>query len=796
MTETRLLSRIVRGLSQSRDAGVETMLRKGMALLRDAAAARVHLLNCDAVGPGARVVGTPMIENRGRIVIGGGFIARSTYSPVELATGPNGLIEIGEAVWLNFGTAIHAEQSVQIGDRTHVGQYSIIADTEAPEAGPTSEAPRPIRIGADVWIAGRVTVLPGASIGDGSVITAGSVVSGDIPAGVVAGGIPARVLRRVSDDASYANGDGASLTDVAAQPEPSAAEAAAQPTIEPLARAEAEPAARAEAAFHGLLLADFTVDALADQIERDAESPPLAVEVGPFGQVVQSLLDGPSADFALVWTRPEAALPAFAKLADFQQVEPSLLLAEVDAFCDVIAAGASRFKFVFVASWVLPAWRRGMGAVDTGEAGLTRALWAANLRVSERLAAVPNAHLLTTQRWLDSAGRGFAPKAWYLGKVAFHDAVFAEAASELKAALRSLTGQARKLLVLDLDDTLWGGIVGDVGWENLRLGGRDGEGEAFVDLQRAAKALTRRGVVLALVSKNEEATALEAIRKHPEMVLREEDFVGWRINWNDKARNIVELATELNLGLQSVVFIDDNPVERARVREALPEVLVPEWPEDKLLYPSALHALRCFDSLAITAEDAQRTQLYSSERKRDALLQQVGSLDDWLKSLGITVRVEPLGPANLVRSAQLLNKTNQLNLSTRRLSESELLDWARGPGRGFWAITVGDRFGDAGLTGLISLEADNCVGRIVDYVLSCRVMGRKVEEAMLHLAVREAQRRGLSAVEGLYQQTAKNKPALTFFQKSGFASADGARFVWDVHNDYPLPDVVTLERAE
>src|SRR6185436_7160553 len=152
--------------------------------------------------------------------------------------------------------------------------------------------------------------------------------------------------------------------------------------------------------------------------------------------------------------------------------------------------------------------------------------------------------------------------------------------------------------------------------------------------------------------------------------------------------NIAELATELNLGLQSVVFVDDNPVERARVREALPEVLVPDWPEDKLLCPSALLALRCFDTPGITREDAERTQLYSAERKRDALMQQVGSLDDWLKGLAIRVKVEPLGAANLARTAQLLNKTNQMNLTTRRLAEPELSEWARGPGRSLWAVTV------------------------------------------------------------------------------------------------------------
>jgi FkbH-like protein len=623
------------------------------------------------------------------------------------------------------------------------------------------------------------------------VITAGSIVAGEIPSGVVAGGIPARVLRRVDDQANGANGRGPSpFADAAPAPAPNASSA----TPADGAPAVPEPPPRPEPAFSGVVIADFTADDFARVLEQDPELPQLGAEVASFGQVVQSLLAGDAADFAFVWTRPDAALEAFAKLAEFEPVDHAALLAEVDAFCKVVATGAKRFKHVFVASWTLPPWRRGMGAIDARETGLSHALWAINLRLSEQLAPLSNVHVLNAQRWIDAAGRGFASKAWYLGKVAYPNDVFAEAARDVKAALRSLSGQARKLLVFDLDDTLWGGIVGDVGWENLRLGGHDGEGEAFVDLQRAAKALTRRGVVLALVSKNEESTALEAIRSHPEMVLREDDFVGWRINWTDKARNIVELATELNLGLQSVVFIDDNPVERARVREALPEVFVPEWPEDKLLYPSALLGLRCFDSVSITSEDAQRTQLYTSERKRDALLKQIGSLDDWLKGLNIKVRVEPLGPANLVRSAQLLNKTNQLNLSTRRLGESELMEWTKAPSRKLWSFSVSDRFGDAGLTGLVSIEVDQRIGRIVDYVLSCRVMGRKVEETLMHLAIAEAQKLGVDIVEARYLKTAKNKPVLSFLQKSGFATTDGELFTWDALREYRLPEAVTLER--
>lgn len=499
-------------------------------------------------------------------------------------------------------------------------------------------------------------------------------------------------------------------------------------------------------------------------------------------------------DYAVVWTRPESAVPSFAKVMAFEAVDEETLLAEVDAFAQVLENGLRDYRFAFVPTWTSPAWQRGLGFIDTRPNGVTRALMAMNLRLMQRLAHCPNVYVLNAQRWVDAAGRGaHSAKLWYMGKVPFHTTVFEQAALDIKAAVRGLSGMARKLVIVDLDDTLWGGIVGDAGWENLRLGGHDSVGEAFVDFQRSLKALKNRGIVLGIVSKNDESVALEAIRKHPEMVLREDDFVAWRINWQDKARNIADLVSGLNLGLQSAVFIDDNPYERARVREALPEVLVPDWPEDKLAYASALASLRCFDAPAVSREDLARTEMYASERKREALRANVGSIEEWLRGLEIRVRAEPLGAANIARTTQLLNKTNQMNLTTRRMTEPELEAWVKEPHRKLYAIHVSDRLGDSGLTGILSLEKEGDVARIVDFVLSCRVMGRKVEETMAHLAVETARALSASTVLAEYLPTKKNKPCLEFWQRSKFACDDGTHFRWDVREPYALPDVITLE---
>ena len=774
VTLKRFLSRASAALKRNRGLPIGPFLSRGMRFLTAAANARFQLRDCDVVGTGARVNGRPRIANQGHIVIGDDLILMSRWNPVELVTGASGRIEIGRGVALNFGTSIRAERLVSIGDDAMIGQYCILGDSDSPEpmegapTGVRSGDPRPITIGEGAWLAGRVTVRPGSSVGKGSVVTAGSVVDGDIPAGVLAAGIPARVVRRLNGEA-----------------------------VSPAAVVREAAWTKLPVSQSGLVLADFTADELSRRLTDDPEAPAVGVETAPFGQVTQTLMQGIPAeagDFAVIWTRPETAVPSFGRMLRFETVTEAELLDEVDQFASLIATGCKALKAAFVPTWTLPPWQRGLGMLDGRPGGAMRSLAAANLRLAERLSAVPGVYLMNAQRWLDTVGQGaHSAKGWYLGKVPFGAEVFAEAARDVKAALRGISGQARKLLVLDLDDTLWGGIVGDAGWEGLRLGGHDGIGEAFVDFQRAIKALARRGVILAIVSKNEESVALDAIDKHPEMVLKRQDFVGWRINWQDKARNIVELASELRIGLQSVVFIDDNPVERARVREALPEVLVPEWPADKILYPSAFGALRCFDTAAFSSEDAARTQLYADEKKRETLRAEVSDVGAFLKSLQIRVKLERLGTSNLARTTQLLNKTNQMNLSTRRLTSEELTAWTSHPGRALWTVTVADKFGDAGLTGIVSLEKSGEGARLVDFILSCRVMGRKIENTMLHVAVEHARSLGLRSLEAQFLPTAKNKPCREFLLGSGLERSAEDLFTWDLSNPYLLPEAVELK---
>ncbi|MBI5741713.1 MAG: HAD-IIIC family phosphatase [Nitrospirae bacterium] len=553
-----------------------------------------------------------------------------------------------------------------------------------------------------------------------------------------------------------------------------------------------------------VLISDFNLDIFSGYLSNDEELPAVAAVAAPFGQVTQLLVQedpeywNGNTDFAFIWTRPEGVIKSFNDLLAYNPHSIADILDEVDQFASLLLKLCDRVRFVFVPAWI-KSFNRGSGLLDMKkDVGIANILMQMNLRLCEIFEQRSNIYLLDSQNWVNAAGKyAFNPRLWYRGKIAFGNDVYKAAVRDIKSAIRGLEGLSKKVLVLDLDNTLWGGVVGDLGWEGIVLGGHDPIGEAFADFQRALKALSNRGVLLAIVSKNEEPVALEAINKHPEMVLRLKDFAGWRINWLDKASNIADLIADLNLGLQSVVFIDDNPMERARVRETLSEVLVPEWPEDIMLYTSTLLGLRCFDSPSLSKEDTERTKMYISEKQRKELRKSLGSFDEWLGSLETRTSVEELNRVNLQRTAQLLNKTSQMNLSTRRLSERELADWADEDYRKLWTFRVSDKLGDSGLTGIISLEVINKTGRIVDFVLSCRVIGRKVEEAMLFTVIDYARGLGLDELVAEFLPTQKNKPCLDFWKRSGF-DFDVRRnsFTWDVERDFQMPEHIEILTTE
>lgn len=392
-------------------------------------------------------------------------------------------------------------------------------------------------------------------------------------------------------------------------------------------------------------------------------------------------------------------------------------------------------------------------------------LYKLSLALSEKTLG-SNIAVLDPTRWMVQQGsNAMSSQLWYLSKTPFHKNVFKSAANTCKSTYDAFVGNTKKVLIVDLDDTLWGGIVGDDGLENLKIGGHDAIGEAFADFQKWIQMIKSWGVILCICSKNDEKIAMEVFEKHSGMVLKKEDFVKWKINWNDKAANIAEMINELNVGMDAVVFLDDNAVERNRIRTALPGIYVPDLPEDKMEYPAFIRSLNCFNRIAITEEDKNRTELYKTEQNRTESQYTFASVEDWLESLKIEINFEELNDTNLVRAEQLLNKTNQMNLRTRRMNKEELKKWAAQKNHWFYVVHVKDVFGDNGITGLISFyKTDNNEFFINDFVMSCRVMGRKIEDKMLNFIVEKSKTEKCSQVVAEYVQTEKNKPVKDFFE--------------------------------
>ena len=547
-----------------------------------------------------------------------------------------------------------------------------------------------------------------------------------------------------------------------------------------------------------VLISDFNISALARYMSADESNTGYSVSEAPYGQVFGALTNtynsDSSTDCAFIWTRPEAISSYFSAALNGYEIDEQGCIDEIISFAEIIKNFSQNFKSCFVASFVLSTDNIGYGLLDWKPGiGISRLLSLLNLKMSEILASSDNIYILDTNSWLLNGKSESLPKMWYAAKVPFHNNTYQCAAKDIICATKAVDGMSKRIIFLDLDNTLWGGVVGENGWSGIRLGGHDHVGEAFVDFQHKLKALSLRGVQLALVSKNEESVAMDAIENHPEMVLKRADFAAWRINWSDKAQNIVEILSEINLGGYSSVFIDDNPVERDRVRSALPEVYVPEWPEDPCLYVKSLTELKCFDFPALSDEDRSRTKMYSANRDRGSL--KVGSMSDWLDQLETVVTVENLSESNIIRASQLFNKTNQLNLSTRRMTSDEILNWASLDSRRVLVCSVKDKFGELGLTGIVSVEAQTqgSEAYVVDFLLSCRVMGRKVEETMIHIATDLSATLSAKRLNFAYKATDRNMPTLSVLSDSQLVKSGPHDFFWDCTKPYSQPASVTIE---
>lgn len=363
----------------------------------------------------------------------------------------------------------------------------------------------------------------------------------------------------------------------------------------------------------------------------------------------------------------------------------------------------------------------------------------------------------------------YSEKMWYLGKIIHSLQGIQGIQKEIGQVLRSMEYTPKKLLLLDLDNTLWGGLAGERDKEELILS-EEKAGLVYKDLQRVIFAMKQTGVMLGIVSKNNEQDALWVIRNHPHMVLREEDFVVKKISWQLKSQSIQEIGAELNIGLDSMVFFDDSELEREEIRSMLPEVTVAEFPKQREKLPEAMEALfyTYFKKPAVTEEDRKKTEQYQQEGQRKQWKDANYATDytGYLKSLSIRVCQVDAGK-NSDRVLQLLNKTNQFNLTTRRYEAAELLEQLQGDGKKYYVYSVSDRFGDAGIVGIAGVIFGERA-EITDFVMSCRVMSRQIENCMLDMVEQDIKNKGYPEVYSRYIPSAKNQPVADFYDKMGY----------------------------
>ncbi len=408
---------------------------------------------------------------------------------------------------------------------------------------------------------------------------------------------------------------------------------------------------------------------------------------------------------------------------------------------------------------------------------------------------------LDTRAAHDGLAAWHDPSLWHRAKQEVSPAaspMYGELVGRLIAAR---LGRSYKCLVMDLDHTLWGGVVGDDGLEGLVLGQGSALGEAFTAFQEYARELSRRGIILAVCSKNDEANALEPFEKHPEMVLKRADIACFVANWNDKASNIRGIAEQLNIGLDSLVFVDDNPFERALVRQELPMIGVPEVGDDPANYAGIIADAGYFEGLAITDEDRARSGQYQGNLQREASRASVTDLPAYLRSLEMALVWRGFDAIGLQRTVQLINKTNQFNLTTRRYTEEDVRA-VMGDERSFGLqLRLLDRFGDNGVISIVIGKMNDADDMVIDtWLMSCRVLGRQVEPTTLNLVAAAAQRLGAKRLVGEYFPTKKNGMVRDHYERLGFTkeqedASGGSRNLLDLGGFIPAETFIDVKEG-
>jgi FkbH-like protein len=565
--------------------------------------------------------------------------------------------------------------------------------------------------------------------------------------------------------------------------------------------------------FKLAILRSFTVEPIVPLLRAEAfvYGIDLDVHVGDFNTYVQDLLDSQSSLYrfapnaVLLAVRGEAAAPElYSKFTDLS-TEAAQEASErvIRSYEQWIAAFRKNSQAALILHSLERPSRPGFGVLDgQSEAGQSGLIQRVNgeLRTitrSNRGVYVLDYDALVArygvERWNDE-------RKWLTARLPISADHLLSMAREWLRFVLPLSGRIAKALVVDLDNTLWGGVIGEDGMAGIKIG-PEYPGAAYQALQRVLLDLSRRGILLAICSKNNLDDAMEALEKHPGMLVRPKDFAAIRINWTDKTQNLREIAQELNIGIDSLAFLDDNYFEREQVRAALPEVIVIEISQNPMEYAAAVRDCPAFERLTLSAEDQQRTTMYAEQRSRTAAEQNFQTKQDFFRYLEQEADLEPVNDLTLARVAQLTQKTNQFNLTTRRYTEQEIAEMAARPDWHVLSIKVRDRFGDHGLVGVAIArdQSDQC--EIDTFLLSCRVIGRTVETALLAHIAESAEQRGCRYLVGWFLPTKKNAPARDFYQEHGFSRQEqnesGSLWALDLKNfTLRSPDWIKLRVGE
>jgi len=737
-------------------------------------------------------------------------------------------------LWHHGGMIIGARA---IGSDVHIRQNTTIgvAQTWRDDDLPIIEDGADIGCGASIL--GPVVVGRGAKLG------ANAVVLQDIPDGATAMGNPAQVLfvapspNGSHSNGAYSNGvangqghhaalgaevspallesdagsgrEGGSADAVAAaNPEAIPEFAQAEPEYPAATSAEVAPEARDVKPRFDLgrlaLLGSANLDYLAMNFRETSRAYELQLElsVPEYGQALQQLLS-PSSE--LLKDAPTAALIA-------ESAEHIL----GDLYTDPLALDAEARQHALeerLAPWFrlielareritgpllvlrLGQFRRSIlcQADSASERGVAALLADANRALDALAAELKDTHVLDVADLLAEVGRTRADpgKYWHLGRVPFSNEFGQVLARRSLGYLLALRGHTTRVLVLDLDNTLWGGVLGEDGREGLKLGGTY-PGSAFQDFQRTLRALARRGIALAVASKNDEDLALDMMSKHPEMIVRPEDIVAHRISWQEKSQSIDDMLEELSLGKASCMFIDDNPVEREKVRRNLPDVVVPDMPIDPAEFSTWLLQSPYLECVALTSSDFKRTEQYKARSVVNANRRKFTNIDDFYRDLGMVVRFEPFGTDNQTRVLQLLVKTNQFNATTRR-HDASAVEALRQQNAEIYAIGAKDRYSGYELMGVMILVPMGDRLHIDSFLLSCRILGRTLETAALGFACGRAQALGLSKVSAEIVETPRNTPVRDVYARHGFTALDAGQFELPLDRAIRIPEYFTVE---